>query len=515
MLQEHLIKQLGLSTQQILRHQRRIQNLLRDPDLQAIRVVDTCRLDNGGILPSHWHDRIHSSGELKPLVGFIPAAGAASRYFSPFAALDQALNNHNRVHIERALELLKIQNAHQWLLPKALQKFIIDPPQALTCPDHQLTNIKNILSAPKALLPCTSDHMSFLAMKAQEHEHLVGMIGQTFVTPAGKSHEFAGELAQQSLTVPVQFVEQGPDLSTIRFADGGNPFVDTKGQYSLVPAGHGTLVDVFPKVLKRFPNAEGVLIRNIDNVTGTHATELAALHLFLDGFSKTLSLFQSVRRLIAQDLWTEADALAREFLAHLNLHPLTGTQVDWLATKPANVRSLWQLQAQLIQMQPEQVRQLSKGDAYADLRALYERPVNILGQVPNTQNDVGGSPVFVQSRQGPLKVCLELPHASAEDVKNFFANPQKATHFNAVCVGAELISNSHIYDQEDSPFWIMASKTFQGQKVFYHETVLYELLGNNTIANALFVEIPRSLFNPHKALTSSPARASREWIPEN
>src|SRR5690606_15136978 len=66
--------------------------------------------------------------------------------------------------------------------------------------------------------------------------------------------------------------------------------------------------------------------------------------------------------------------------------------------------------------------------------SLYQRPLNILGQVPNISHDVGGTPCFVEHAGRSIKICLEVPHASESDKQQFLANPAKATHFNPVFV---------------------------------------------------------------------------------
>jgi hypothetical protein len=142
----------------------------------------------------------------------------------------------------------------------------------------------------------------------------------------------------------------------------------------------------------------------------------------------------------------------------------------------------------------------SKMGEKAALKHLFDRPLNALGQVPNNGKDVGGSPVRAVHENGEVSICLELPHASSEDRKNFLENPATATHFNPVFVAAELPEDNAVYDLEQCPFWILAEKNIRGTPVVYHEIVLYEVLGNSYTANVLFPEIPRRLFQPHKTL---------------
>ncbi len=143
---------------------------------------------------------------------------------------------------------------------------------------------------------------------------------------------------------------------------------------------------------------------------------------------------------------------------------------------------------------------------------LYSRPVNTLGQVPNTGKDVGGTPCFVAIDRKKVKICVELPHASDSDKKRFFTNPEKATHFNPVFAAAEITTNPDFYHDQNNDFWLMAEKMYRGLPVIYYETVLYELIGNSALANATFVEVPRTVFNPHKSMTDAAAASIKDWL---
>ena len=171
----------------------------------------------------------------------------------------------------------------------------------------------------------------------------------------------------------------------------------------------------------------------------------------------------------------------------------------YLAATSSAYQALWRLQISLFNTNPTTFGNLHPGTSEQELlEILYARPVNSLGQVPNLGHDVGGSAVTCESKYGPFTICLELPHASPEDQDRILKNPRVATHFNPVFVAAELIAEPSRYEIAELPLWIMAKKQFQGRSVLYHETVLYELLGNNLLANAMFPAVPRLLFNPRK-----------------
>jgi hypothetical protein len=152
--------------------------------------------------------------------------------------------------------------------------------------------------------------------------------------------------------------------------------------------------------------------------------------------------------------------------------------------------------------------------------------------------DVGGGPVFVETPDGKkVKICLEMPHANPEDSIDFFGPRGKATHFNPVLVFFELRTHKRAFQESgteegeamknvasasqgrlvdfgqlfDDRFWLLSKKEFQGTPVCYHETVLYELLGNSATTNLLFVEVPRTLFVPHKAIFDSMGQDRRSY----
>jgi hypothetical protein len=146
------------------------------------------------------------------------------------------------------------------------------------------------------------------------------------------------------------------------------------------------------------------------------------------------------------------------------------------------------------------------------LRRLYERPVTLLGQVPNTGKDVGGTPCFIRTGGGVDKVCVEVPHASEADLQTFLADPAKATHFNPVFVAAEITIDPDYYAARAGDFWLKSEKTYRGQRVMYFETVLYELLGNSALANCAFIAVPRFVFHPHKTLQDALGRSADSWL---
>jgi len=496
-LSEQELNDHGLDARDILIHQRRIHGSLSQQKTSFIKILETWRLDNHGILPQRYL-KDDGKAQAKGFVAFIPAAGAASRYFQPLQDLRMALADQDQVAIRVQLEALKKQGAEQWPLPKSLSKLL-----NAANDDFNAETVAAALyeiDSPKALLPARKSGPSFLKQKHDEHAAMNGLDGEVYVAPLGYSEKFAEHLkAEKGLDDSVHFMEQGSDLCTLRFTREGLPYRCENGKISLVPAGHGMLVRLFPKIKEKFPTAHSLFIRNIDNVIEEGAVCIADTELFLMQHQQVLEGLKRIRASLEVDrieqAAVEADQLRERFVSRMVKHP------GWLKdTKPA-YKKLWTLLFELFHCPFLLAEELKEGVGEKEaIIELYKRPLNALGQVPNNGKDVGGSPVRAKHESGEVSICLELPHASPDDRKTYLENAEVATHFNPVFVAAEIPEDIAVYDLEQCPFWILAEKNIRATPVVYHEIVLYEVLGNSYTANVLFPEIPRRLFQPHKTL---------------
>ena len=183
----------------------------------------------------------------------------------------------------------------------------------------------------------------------------------------------------------------------------------------------------------------------------------------------------------------------------------------WFTNIPSSLSSefLYQLFAQLCHWpllssdsKPEQIWKL--------ILEYAEKPLSVFGVVQKEKGDVGGGPVFAKvSQSGIIKLCMEMPHANGKDAEEFFSHTGKSTHFNPALVFFELKTHTHSKENDgkkvnfvqlfDERFWLLTKREYKGTPVCYHETVLYELIGNSSTTNLVFVEVPRSLFKPHKS----------------
>jgi hypothetical protein len=533
------LRRLGLNPETVEMHAGLIRQALRDGRKPQFAVVDTCRIDNGGLLPAA--DALlpllaNGDAQAAPAdagtgyVAFVPAAGAASRYAQPLAAAVTALENDDEAQLAAALAALRAAGAAEWPLPDGLRALLVATEGALPVhlDDVARRALHSDLLQAKALMPCVMEGDTFLALKHLEHRKIAGLAGEVFVAPAGATPAFERELERvaasrrrrkEDARFDSRILEQGPMLSTLRFRRSGEPYLEDDGALSLVPAGHGTLARLFPDARAAFPAGHSLLIRNVDNVMGTGAEAMAATTAFLRLHARVLNRLRRIRSTLAKGRLEEAAASAARLLALRGDRPLPAPVAAILAdvADPAE-RTLWEALLALFHTRPP-----ARLDSAA-LQGLYERPLNILGQVPNTGHDVGGTACFVAGagaagadRTGagpglPVKVCIEVPHVSDADKAAFLANPAKATHFNPVFVAAEIPRSRDHYDAVNKDFWLLAEKTYRNEPVVYFETVLYELLGNGDMANALFVEVPRLVFNPHKTLKDAANRSVRAWL---
>lgn len=458
-------------------------------------IIDTCRRDNGAILPL---DELlyltdAASDVFNNFIALVPAAGAASRFLRPFDKLTKLLKEGNYKGVRAELQLL--QQAEMLRLPlfysmRELIKSGSDVSDDVL--DEERSSSLGLFPFPKAFHPCVLEDYSFFAFKIAEHRAIGNFKKQVYVIPERSGRLFKSRASAHYAYDNSMFFEQKDDLCTVRLLPDGEPYRDDNHCMSVVPAGHGVLTRLFPRI-KAQVKAHSAFIRNIDNVMGGAEQPVEVCRSFLRLHHFILSHVQKIRKALQRDNIDSAEQSAHDIV------------ISVLRRKPPS-KALWYVQQELFHSDRP-----NAADADTDrqnLLALYARPVNTLGQVPNSGKDMGGTPVFAKWNGRRIKICLEIPHMRKEDVTNIARNPVRATHFNPVVAACEL--NAH-YDTNASPFWLAAHKTFAGQKVMYHETLFSEVIGNSIYCNTLFVEVPRCIFNPHKCITDARDRRIDDW----
>ena len=489
-------KSLGLDPDRILAHWRRLFSSGSEGGGLTFELLDTCRTDNGRLfkLESFSSCVDGSDDDLSGYAAFVPAAGAASRYMAALEPLRKSVEAWDVAAIKSALKALE---AYRSVLPDMMHHKLSRPADGVEASD--LKWLAELFTSPKALLPCGPGGTSFLEQKAREHHYFDCLNLQIFVTPPGMVEKFRSCLSGEPGPETV-FFEQGKACSTLRFTPQGLPARGEDGGFSQVPSGHGALADLFPVIAKEHPQVEALFIRNIDNVCGVNARCRDMTRTFLKAHRSVLKAVKEIRDKLNGSNDPKALDKPRRVLESVVVErPLSAEEQTFLSSisKPGD-RSLWTILFKLFQTP---LSEAGQGGA-PDLLRLFLRPVTFMGQVQNLGHDKGGSPVVIQTEGGPVSLCLERPHASFQDQSEILDNPEKATHFNPVFVATELQTQPQFNDAK-TDFWLTAKKTWQGKKVIYYETVLYEVLGNCKTMNCLFVEIPRFAFNPRKSLSDA------------
>ncbi len=480
----------GLDPDEVALHHRR----LTKEKQPVFPIIDTCRRDNGGILPL---DELlyltdDSARVLQSFVSLVLAAGAASRFLRPLAKLEKLIKKGD-YRVAR-VELQRLQDAGATRLPLfySVRELIksgarVDD-DAL---DEERSSSLGLFPFPKAFHPCVLEDYSFFAVKIVEHRAIGELAKQVYIIPERSMRLFRSRSSAHRALQDMLFYEQKGDMCTVRLLPNGDPYRDDNNCLSVVPAGHGVLTRLFSSI-KAQTGAHSAFVRNIDNVMGGEEQSLEVCRSFMRLHHFVITHVQKIRTALRRGRLPTAEKSACAII------------ISVLRRKPPT-SPLWCVLKELFHTARPPAD--SEGDR-RNLLNFYARPVNTLGQVLNNGKDMGGIPVFATWRGRRLKLCLEIPHMREEDIRNFARHPERATHFNPVFAACEL--DAH-YDTHHSPFWLAAHKTFAGQEVMYHETLFSEIVGNSLHCNTLFVEVPRCIFNPHKCITAAKDRRIADW----
>ncbi|MEZ4742272.1 MAG: DUF4301 family protein [Bdellovibrionota bacterium] len=489
--------------------------LAADCGYSPIVVKDTCRCDNGGVLSisdDSLFRKLPGASDIN-IAAFVLAAGASSRYINPLTKLRKSLRSGDVEQIRSAWDRIKEESNGQWALPvelRDLDDFLAGKKDIEQDRDF-FSSILACLEVPKALYPCVLDRHSYLAVKAMEHESFKDIDLQIFACPPGFKESFRKEVEPLKCNLETSCIEQGESMSTIRFDLNGKPLIDrTSNTYSKVPGGHGSLVQTFPEIKKNFPDVDALFIRNIDNVCGTSRSVIEATQGFFSVFRGILAGIKGIRTSLKDGNFDGALQAVEGLYNVLTVNSSYKDRSDLSALtgngKPESL--LWRLLVDFFHI-PFSAKQRFSNDELLDF---YTRPFNLVGLVKNSGYDAGGTPVFASFDDTRIKICLETSHASEFEREMYLSNPMVATHFNPGFVIAELQEEATNYFQEQESFGLLARKKWNGLDVCYVETALYELLGNSKMANVLFLEISRDIFNPHKTLNDTKGRRLEDWL---
>jgi hypothetical protein len=500
------VRRLGLDPEVITEHQAKILAQLRTGSGVTFRILESGTPRNGVVLRPDAAEELRRWGREGLAAGelctFVPAAGAASRYLKLFDALHAAQESRSKAQVEAGLaELRSLGDLSD--LP-----FAVQPPQ--DAGDAELLRYGREVwerygDLPKGLTPCTQEGWSFFDLKLLERAALNPAGWLAVVVGEGMVERFEAQLRRspvpEELRGRVAFLVQGPPLSTLRFEASGQPVRSPDGAYVPVVAGHGELLRLFPDVAALGPH-RSVFIINVDNVIGTREQVVAEFERFFGFFRRQLGLLDALReacrrRSVSAALAEQARAVCSEL--GLELASAAGPEL------------LLEIQSRLFHSSSPSSGSGGSEGLWASLERLYRRPLTAHGLVPNSGEDVGGIPAFIELDGRRVKICLEMPHATPEDQATYFRDPRHSTHFNPVFAIHELCPHIPAPERTDPRFWMLTKKPYAGREVYYHETVLYEAIGNSLTNNVTFVEIPRFLFHPHKVFTDCRGRDAASY----
>ena len=464
-----------------------------------LNILRPCHVEDGIVqLPSAlfdayrqaWSDVVNAGRVSK----FIPASGAATRMFQ---SLLQYL--HDPTHpwayvkdLETSLEqfpfslplaqILQQQGFHLETL-RNCQNFV-PLLEALLGPSGL-----NYGSFPKALLPFHR-YPGEIRTALEEHVHdgirlLRDRQGcmRCHVTVSPEHYDpvhrhlamIQEQWAASGFTVEFSISTQSSTTDTVALDSKGRLVRTETGALLFRPGGHGAL-------LHNIQHSQGdiVLISNIDNVVPDHLKEpVLEWRRLLGGY---FSILQSRLRSLLRSLFqaSSAELVLREcetFLQQELGEPLPAFYDKWT----------------------------SAGQT-AFFQGYLNRPLRVCGMVQNT-GDPGGGPFWVEDQSGATsKQIVEQAqidsHSPAQ--QRLFS---ESTHFNPVdmvCGIRDFQGMSFDLSQFTDPETaFVAHKSYQGQPI----TVLeWPGLWNGGMAHwiTVFVEIPRSMFNPVKTY--------RDWL---
>lgn len=520
-LNDTFIRAHGLNARRIRLHQRRILQSLQHEINTDIAIEDICSTNNGGIVSSekaknflNHKEEESEKWQKKHVVSCIPAAGAASRFFIELQSFVTFMSQQLEFGLPLNPNGLFAQFPFLQRLVRHVTGATFQEVNTIEAAySYARILIENYSQKPKLLVPATVENDTFLKLKMEEQIHLFPCLGTTLVVPYKMKKEIQTVLYQLK---PKEYekwlvLEQDHKLSTIRFNRDGSPYFDDKGKLSLVSAGHGELLHLFDSIADHFPKAHALHVRNIDNIIGISPEQKEEINIPLQLFYQLRTTLEFLRKKIPLlDFKSSHLTYNKDFSEQLNfMLSLTNNCILPIDHEKISCIDLYNLLRSLFHWQ-KLSEDLSHEQIWKMILENCERPLSVFGVVKKEKGDMGGGPVFAKVSDGStVKLCMEMPHANGQDAKNYFSDTGKSTHFNPALVFFELRTHTHSEKNAgkkvnfvqlfDERFWLLTKREYKGKPVCYHETVLYELIGNSATTNLVFVDVPRSLFKPHKS----------------
>jgi hypothetical protein len=279
-------------------------------------------------------------------------------------------------------------------------------------------------------------------------------------------------IEEQQYSLDISWSTQSPQTNTIALASDNSIFRDEEGDWLFRPGGHGALLGNLNDL-----NADLVFISNIDNIVP--AKLKSVIYETLRNIGGLLvavqdDIFSYIRLIENGDITGDKEEELQKFL--------TGT---------------------LSVLLPKKFSSLPKQDRYSYYTKKLNRPLRVASMVKN-EGHPGGGPFWVRNNSG--EISLQIVEAAQIDRKkpDQLSALNASTHFNPVYLACGLKdykgNNFNLFDFRDNNTGFVTEKSYNGR-----ELKALELPGlwNGAMAdwNTVFVEIPKSSFNPVKQVT--------------
>jgi len=494
---DHLaLEQHGLSISQI-----EVQIHQLRQGMPPLHLVRPCLVGDGIIqLPSQQVKEYYKQFRIAQAAGriskFIPASGAATRMFkdllqflekessSPTTQLNDSLLPESIAQSwEKLNQFPFILDLRHYFNSKGIEFQDLYQKRQIATLFQALLHVPGLgyANLPKALLPfhryqdgirtSLEEHVHeamMYAPKATDHIRIHLTVSAQFETQVRAHIEtIKQKIAHSGLELELTVSIQKSSTDMVALDSQGEPFRDEEGRLVFRPGGHGAL-------LENLNDYQGdiVCISNIDNVVPDYLKrEIVEWRMALAGYLLTLQdkVFHHIQQL-------------------------------QLAQPPAIEKAQAYIQQHLHQQFPSSYDQLDIPDKVVWLKRFLHRPIRVCGVVPNT-GDPGGGPFWVQHADGSQSrqiVEQSQGDPESESQQQLFAS---ATHFNPV----DMVCG--VRDYQGKPFNLLtfsdpdtsfiSHKTYQGRPL---KALEWPGLWNGGMADwiTIFVEVPRSTFNPVK-----------------
>ncbi|MCO6161409.1 DUF4301 family protein [Flavobacterium sp. NRK F7] len=423
---------------------------------------------------------------------FVPASGAASRMFQ---FLSEFLNEYDyknetiNAYINRKkaseLSVFLIGLKNFPFYPKLKEKTIAIYPDYFSnerdVKDYFL--IKTLLSEahfdfankPKGILPF---HKKKNSIYSPVEEHLEETLFYRVDSIKPKVHftisenhlESFKEITSKYDTVEIDFSYQESYTDTLAVTKNNEPFRKEDGTLLFRPGGHGALIENLNRL-----NTDLIFIKNIDNVSQNHLSEIVQYKKLLGG----------ILIAIQEQVFAFLRALDKKTLGNQELNKIVSFVEEKL-----NIN---------LPVDFDKYKKTYKSEV---LFEILNRPIRVCGMVKN-EGEPGGGPFWVKNEKGIITLQIientQVDFTNEKQVEIF----NKSTHFNPVDLvcGVKNFKGKKFdllrYVDENMGFIVEKTKNGKSYKAFELPGLWNGAMG---FWNTIFVEVPLTTFNPVKTV---------------